>query len=183
MNSHPGQAVCFQIPVESRLPCKPTRSGGSPQSTEASFVHGMSDGAHGQDPMEAQQKGDDFIAQNEHDAKQAQAEWIASGHTGISPKALTAFGNALHTITDRTSPTHTGNQPWYGSLDPRALAHVWGERSITPDQKDTAINAARNAFYQTFGNQFDWMILGMHRDLACVTTYDSATRTSSSHCD
>src|SRR5437879_1177540 len=35
------------------------------------------------------------------------------GGKGDSDDALTHFGHALHTVTDRTSPEHTGYQPWY----------------------------------------------------------------------
>jgi len=57
----------------------------------------------------------DYIQQNEQNAKDIQAAWIASGHTGIEPGALAAFGNALHTITDEYSPPHAGFQKdhWY----------------------------------------------------------------------
>jgi RHS repeat-associated protein len=53
-------------------------NGHNPQDPEDSFVHGMSDGVHNQDPMAAQAMGDDFVAQNENSAEQAQANWIAS---------------------------------------------------------------------------------------------------------
>jgi RHS repeat-associated protein len=130
------------------------------QDPALSDEHGMSNGLTGQSPSEAEQQGDAFIAQNEHDAEQIQADWIASGHTGIAPAALTAFGNALHTITDRLSPAHAGYQPWYGQKwwNPSVWLHVWRERRITSTQMDAATSAAQNAFLQTFGDDFDWML-------------------------
>jgi RHS repeat-associated protein len=93
--------------------------GFDPQDPQVAFVHSMSDGT---DPDEfhriglASQLADWFIRTNEAAASQAQADWIASGHTGISPNALTAFGNALHAVADATSPTHEGYQPWSGCV-------------------------------------------------------------------
>src|SRR5579864_1233649 len=71
--------------------------GSSPQDPAVSFVHSMSNGT---DPDEAHALGlsmqlaDQFVESNEASARVAQADWIASGHTGVSPNALTAFGNA-----------------------------------------------------------------------------------------
>ena len=147
--------------------------GHDPQDSEVSYVHGMSDGTHNQDPSQAQQEGDAFIAQNEHDAQEIQAEWVAEGNTGIAPAALTAFGNALHTIEDRTSPAHVGNQPWYGTKGAknkyRALQHVRREARINNAQMNASTAAARQAFRQTFGDQFEWLAI-QQRQKACVTT-------------
>jgi hypothetical protein len=52
---------------------------------------------------------------------------------------LAVFGNALHTVTDRTSPAHEGQQPWAGKpwwnyqsiwhgirkAFPRPLVSIW----------------------------------------------------------
>lgn len=70
------------------------------QSMAGSYKHGMSAGNDPNGPVNARQNSQDFIQQNEHDAEAIQAAWLASGHTGIAPGALSAFGNALHTITD-----------------------------------------------------------------------------------
>ena len=61
---------------------------------------------------------DDYIARNLDEAKEIQAEWIASGHTGIAPSALAALGNALHTITDGYSPAHAGFQKVHSYIYP-----------------------------------------------------------------
>jgi RHS repeat-associated protein len=130
------------------------------QDPAMSYEHGMSDGTTNQDPMAAQQMGDNFISQQVQTAQQAQADWEAQGHTGIAPAALTAFGNALHTATDRTSPSHRGNQPWHN--DPwykkRTRDHVAGEATINATDRRAADNAARQLFQRTFGNQFMWML-------------------------
>ena len=160
-------------------------NGHDPQDPEVSFVHGMSDGVHNQDPAEAQAEGDAFIAQNEHDAQQIQAEWVAEGNTGIAPAALTAFGNALHTIEDRTSPAHVGNQPWYGTKGIknkyRALQHVRREATINSAQMRASVAAAQQAFRQTFGDEFEWLAI-QQRPKACVEVDDGLGNHSKS-CD
>jgi RHS repeat-associated protein len=160
-------------------------NGHDPQDPEVSFVHGMSDGVHNQDPAEAQAEGDAFIAQNEHDAQQIQAEWEAEGNTGIAPAALTAFGNALHTIEDRTSPAHVGNQPWYGTKGLknkyRALQHVRREATINNAQMRASVAAAQQAFRQTFGDEFEWLAI-QQRPEACVEVDDGLGNHSKS-CD
>jgi RHS repeat-associated protein len=158
-------------------------NGLNPQDPAASFVHGMSNGTSLQNPKQAEQMGDAFIAQNEHDAKKLQADWIASGHTGISPAALTAFGNALHTVTDRTSPAHEGNQPWFGTDDPLgALFHVFSERNITQKQMNSATQASRAAFQNTFGLLYLQMAT-QKPPKTCVSTTDSASGQTRQWCD
>lgn len=125
------------------------------QSAANAYQHGMRDGTTNQSPAEAKQLGDDFIAKNERNAQKIQAAWIASGHTGIAPAALTAFGNALHTITDRLSPAHAGYQPWYGQskFNPSAWWHYSREFEMSDDQMQAAVSAAQQAFQQTFGTR------------------------------
>ncbi len=50
---------------------------------------------------------------------------FASRFTG----ALTAFGNALHTVTDRTSPSHAGEQKWSDPAwhNPKLWIHIGRE--------------------------------------------------------
>ena len=130
------------------------------QDPSMSYEHGMSDGTTNQDPMVAQQMGDDFISQQVQTAQQAQADWEAQGHTGIAPAALTAFGNALHTATDRTSPSHRGNQPWKNEpwYKKSTRDHVAGEATINANDRRAAQNAAQQLFHRTFGDEFDWML-------------------------
>jgi RHS repeat-associated protein len=160
-------------------------NGHGPQDPEDSFVHGMSDGVHNQDPMAAQAMGDNFIAENESSAEQAQADWIASGNTGIAPTALTAFGNALHTVTDRTSPAHAGNQRWNGTAGVKnkiaALDHIRRELHPTSAQRANAEQAAQNAFFRTFGWEL-FLRATQQAGKACVSTYDSASNTATTTC-
>jgi RHS repeat-associated protein len=126
------------------------------QSAALAFEHGMSNGVTGQPASEAERWADEFISRSERLAQRIQAKWIASGHTGIAPAALTAFGNALHTITDRLSPAHAGYQPWYGQskLSPSAWWHWVRESDISQGQKDAAVSAARQAFWETFALEY-----------------------------
>ncbi|MGA3093247.1 MAG: RHS repeat-associated core domain-containing protein [Terriglobales bacterium] len=127
------------------------------QSPEGSYKHGMSNG-DAVNTTTAPGDTSDYIHQNEQTAEQIQADWVASGHTGIAPGAMTAFGNALHTVTDMTSPAHEGYQRWYGTWDyfgVTAAYHFLSESRISDARRNMAIAAAR----QTFMNTFGWMAL------------------------
>ena len=141
------------------------------QDPAGSFEHGMSDGTTNQDPMAAQTMGDDFISQQVQAAQQAQADWAASGQTGISPMALTAFGNALHTATDRTSLSHRGNQPWHNDpwYNKRTRTHIENESTINAGQMAAAKRAAQDLFRRTFGSQFSLIQVPEKELKACVT--------------
>jgi hypothetical protein len=144
---------------------------------------GMRNGLTDQSASQAQQQEDDFIANNEHDAQQLQADWEASGHIGICPAALTAFGNALHAITDAQSPAHKGNQPWYGTkgIWNKLRAAVHFGREAVPSGPDLikSVDAAQQAWWQTFGHEFDRPIWNLQPvDQPC--TWDAKTNTL--HC-
>lgn len=162
-------------------------NGHDPQDPEDSFIHGMSDGVHNQDPMQAQQEGDDFISQNIQDAQIEQAGWEAAGHTGLSPLALTKFGNALHTVTDRISPAHAGNQPWMGTKGLKnkrlAAAHIAKELSIDSSHMDAARIATWALFLRTFGERYFWMAISQPEPKACTSATDSAGNTTGTHCE
>ncbi len=130
-----------------------------PQDPQSSPMHGMSDGTN-TDAADAAGVAytltGRFIQENEADAVGAQAAWIAQGHTGISPNALYAFGNALHTVEDLTSPAHEDFQSWSGCWLPlcaNGLPHAFRERPslYSGDRKATTIANARQAFLDTFG--------------------------------
>lgn len=93
----------------------------------------------------------DFIDQNEHDAKDIQADWIASGHTGIAPAALAAFGNAAHTIADEYSPAHTG----FKKVNHWTIGwHILRETTLFGGhnkQHQDAAGSIQSAFFDTFG--------------------------------
>ena len=92
---------------------------------------------------------------------------IAEGHTGISPKALQKFGNALHIVTDRLSPAHAGYQPWYGQspLNPSAWLHFLHEGNLWDPAVKTSEQAAKDLFRETFGDEFDYMMLKGHEEV------------------
>jgi RHS repeat-associated protein len=148
-----------------------------PQDPEASFVHSMSNGWDLMgEPWASEGMSQVFIQKNEQSAQQIQAAWVASGHTGIAPGALTAFGNALHTVTDATSPAHRGFQPWYGSIWlGRDLSHFAREAFIySQSDRIAAIQAAQAAFYQTFGSLLpSWqsaLIFGFQQNVPDVSS-------------
>jgi RHS repeat-associated protein len=151
-----------------------TVNGHNPQDPEVSFVHGMSDGVHNQDPMQAQQEGDAFIDKNIQEAQDEQAAWAAAGHTGISPLALTKFGNALHTVTDRLSPAHRGNQPWMGTKGMKnkrlAAEHISQELTIDAQTKAAAQRATQALFLRAFGFHFYWEALNQSEKTSVTTT-------------
>ncbi len=124
------------------------------QGQEDQFMHGM-DSTHNNtsEGLYNPEIGpSDYIQQNEQNAKDIQAAWIASGHTGIAPGALAAFGNALHTITDEYSPAHAGFQKvhWYSYplhwREGLAMVGMYGNSTRS------AQAAARTAFYDVFGS-------------------------------
>jgi hypothetical protein len=70
------------------------------------YMHGMR--ASWEDPEQARNKTDAFIAHYEARAK----NFAASGHW---TQALNQFGIMQHPIIDRLSPAHAGEQVWLGS--------------------------------------------------------------------
>ena len=147
------------------------------QDPAGSYEHGMRDGTTNQDPAVARQMADDYISGQVQDAQQAQAAWEAAGNTGLSPAALTAFGNALHTVTDRTSPAHQGEQPWRNKplWSKETRDHIARERSITDAQKANAVNAARGLFQRTFAMQYWWMMSASEPTATVTTTQGAGT--------
>jgi RHS repeat-associated protein len=131
--------------------------GHGPQDPAVAYTHMMSDGtdpdpAHGLDL--SMKLADKFIEGNLADARAAQAAWIASGHSGISPQALAVFGNALHTVTDGTSPAHRGFQRWRGPwayLGISSIVHYSREWWPTKAERRSAVEAARQTFLDAFG--------------------------------
>jgi hypothetical protein len=93
------------------------------QAPERSFMHAMRDGAHNQTVEEAQHLTENYITTEVHSAVDTQIAYEEGGGKGYSDAALTSFGHALHTVTDRTSPEHAGYQPWYCLVCWPALQH------------------------------------------------------------
>ena len=132
------------------------------QDQGMSFVHHMAN-ADDTDPLHAVTVAagaeSNFIQQNQAAARQAEAEWIASGHTGISPNALTAFGNAVHPVADSTSPSHEDYQSWGGCgvrllcASPSSVWHTARELPIfySGQRRALTLQLVRQMFLDTFG--------------------------------
>jgi RHS repeat-associated protein len=84
------------------------------QTAALAYEHGMR--APGQSKEEARGLADKFIAGHE-----AAATGLARANGGVNDAALNELGTALHTVSDRTSPAHMGEQVWTGG----------GERLLT----------------------------------------------------
>lgn len=127
----------------------------------------------GEDPAAARKGALDSIKKAEAGAQDVQQRLnVQSGPPGsaINPaipqaafeQSLTLFGKALHTKTDGTSPAHVdqeGNpRDWNGiPLTPGDVEaikkHKSEEATITPEQMDSAVKAARDLFRETYGEQ------------------------------
>jgi len=145
------------------------------QGQGASIYHNMRDpdAVAGLSDMTSE----DVIDANEANAKQLQADWIAQGHTGLSPAALNMFGNALHTITDGYSPSHEGGQFWCGMA-----IHCWpGDAwhfvqeawpsSANKQRQQNAAQAGRRAFIFVFGD--DAGTQATHEKVTVTIEYDT----------
>ena len=127
-----------------------------PQDPLNSEFHGMSTGdLYDTNPMEAisesEAGGDQFIQGQLAEARTLQAQWTKEGHSGLCPAALTKFGNALHTVQDRTSPSHRGYQPWYGTWTWRTPIHFFQESWATQATRKPIAQASYDLFMWTFG--------------------------------
>jgi len=132
------------------------------------YQHGMR--APNQSIEEARRLADDFISGHLQVARNLAPQGCKSGAGKISADAMWEFGQALHTITDMTSPAHAGFQIWYGPPIPTGLPidliryyrykqyadrHAAQETPAVynsdPVRRQNIINAARDAFRKTFG--------------------------------
>jgi RHS repeat-associated protein len=133
------------------------------QGGNASYMHGMQ--SNGDSKNMAARRSSDFINGNINIAKQKQKEFKGSG---VSDEALKAFAEALHTITDMTSPQHEGYQRWQTSSIPfpggtigntartvgdigSTLMHAAGELGFDFYSQGLAAGATRKAYSNTFG--------------------------------
>jgi RHS repeat-associated protein len=154
-----------------------------------SFMHGMYDDSGtefwgGGNDAHDDARANAFISDQVDVAQRAQADWIAQGHTGFAPAALTAFGNALHTTTDRTSPAHEGPQGWKGKpwYYPSSLWHGIRESRRLGSRAEYTDSAAQQVFIRTFGHQFDYLLL-MNQGRPCVSWQDRISGTGGGHCE
>jgi RHS repeat-associated protein len=97
------------------------------QNPENSYQHGMR--APDQDPSDARADADKFIADRLQKAIDAERQ-------GYHTKAMDELGRGMHTIADRSSPAHKGEQKWHGLKNPlfwpqagiHALRELWPNR-------------------------------------------------------
>ncbi len=155
------------------------------QTAELAFQHGMR--GPFENPEKARAKADGFIFSNEEVAK---AEFVKVG--SIDDTALKAFGTAMHTVMDRTSPAHAGEQLWTGGGEPgitgiggppgvligagidgaRAIAHSRGEKQITLGQYHQTIDSVRTEYLKTFGQDAFQRATGCRQVQGCA--YDDS---------
>lgn len=141
------------------------------QSEHYAYQHGMRGGS-GQSEREARDAADNFIKLHEQNARNLAPKGCEGGYQKISGDALYEFGQALHTITDMTSPAHEGFQIWngppYPSLIPgvaifqaiqyaRYVGHHHQQETLDvlksdPVRFERIKQAAREAFAKTFGD-------------------------------
>jgi RHS repeat-associated protein len=114
----------------------------------------------GEDPTAAKHAIDQNIQNHEQAAQRAQGGTPLHA-SEINNAALDEFGQALHPVTDRTSPAHTdanGNpRDWNGlptwpSEVSAMKEHNAEEATYTSEQFETAVVAAQQAFKNTFGD-------------------------------
>ncbi len=141
------------------------------QSERYAYQHGMR-GGPGQSEREARDAADNFIKLHEQNARNLVPKGCEGGYQKISGDALYEFGQALHTITDMTSPAHEGFQIWDGPPYPTSIPpidaiqavqysrYVWhhheqetlGILKSDPVRFERIKQAAREAFAKTFGD-------------------------------
>jgi hypothetical protein len=83
------------------------------QQEALAYQHGMRGGPD-QSVEEARGAAADFMSGHLQKARSLAPEGCKSGCDKIPWNAIWEFGQALHTITDMTSPRHEGFQIWYG---------------------------------------------------------------------
>jgi RHS repeat-associated protein len=133
---------------------------GGGQLSMFAYQHGMS--AWWQTAEAARAKGDDYIQR---------WEGRAAKQTGFS-EGLSAFGHALHTVTDRTSPAHRGDQVWldvnfgliFGTLGRR---HTKQEEIISEAEFMKGVNEARSHFLKVFGSERYFQATGCTGIVGC----------------
>jgi RHS repeat-associated protein len=126
---------------------------GGGQANGSAFEHAMR--SPGQTVEQAQTQYNNFVSSSETEAQNAQMQfWMADPDNkldNLSDASLEAFGEALHAVLDSTSPAHSGFQEW-NWMNPFAVRqHINAEKTISPQQMQNAVNAARNAYNATYG--------------------------------
>jgi hypothetical protein len=116
----------------------------------------------GESPDSANKAINANIQKHEDSARKASGGKEPRHASQIGQGALIEFGQALHTVTDRTSPAHTdsnGNpKVWEGiPTNPEqrkdTQEHVAEESTMSPEQEAETVSVAQDAFKTTFGTQ------------------------------
>jgi RHS repeat-associated protein len=123
------------------------------QANDLSYEHAMR--GPGQSVADAQSDYQYFVSLYENSATKAQINFWVAGNPGLSKDALAMFGVALHAILDSTSPAHAGFQVWDLWNPALVWRHDRAESSISPQQLNTAVTAAKKAFNATFNSNFN----------------------------
>jgi RHS repeat-associated protein len=141
------------------------------QSEHYAYQHGMR-GGPGQSERDARDAANNFMTLHEQNARKLAPKGCEGGYQKISGDALYEFGQALHTITDMTSPAHEGFQIWNGPPYPTGIPpidaiqavqysrYVWHHHQqetldvlkSDPARFERIKQAAREAFRKTFGD-------------------------------
>lgn len=141
------------------------------QGNDLAFQHAM----RGPDQTvdQAQAQYNDFVSGEETGAQNAQLQfWMADPDNkldNLSDASLEAFGQALHAILDSTSPAHAGFQEWNVWNFAADWRHHNAEKTISPQQMQNAVHAARIAYNATYG-----YLIGPMQDNSSVTTTQGA---------
>ena len=122
------------------------------QSKGWSYRHAMR--APDQSSGEAKRQTQDWVKTEEHNAQENQGGQPKDA-AAINDSSLAAFGDAVHTVADSTSPAHVdgaGNPlPWDPYSWSGVHSHEDAEKSITPEQMQRAVDALHAAFSDTYG--------------------------------
>ncbi len=148
------------------------------QTSRNAVTHGMR--SPNQSAEQARYETDRFISDQEGMAS------IATEFGHVTDFTLDKFGEALHAVTDRTSPKHNGEQVWNGVGEsvkwydtPLVMAsklaadiaavfeHTDGEATITIEEYHRAIDEARKEYLKTFGQSLFYDATGCVQVAGC----------------
>jgi hypothetical protein len=111
------------------------------QSAAHSHLHAMTGVVKAEDKPDKPRA--DYIRNAEAALREDLGLAIAAHRQGDGPTAMAKLGAALHILTDATSPTHRGFQPWsYDETIWQKASHVFAER-LTPSDTSPAGDRAR----------------------------------------
>jgi hypothetical protein len=123
------------------------------QLSKNSHTHAMSQ--RGESPEQAALKWSKYLQDQQDKARRAQHTGkVLCGGPGrpvIVPdfeKALDEIGKGLHALSDSTSPSHRGFQPWEAE---HVRSHHNAEKTISPADLQTTVDLMRQYYKTTFG--------------------------------